>query len=216
MTHTLRTLALPIAALTATLALTSCGTSSNGVRNTTGMGGASSSAPVASGTPAVGDKNKDDTLFATMMIPHHAQAIAMADLALKQATDTKVMALAPKIKGAQGPEIARMSGWLTGWGAPVPGTAGGSDMSGMSGMGGETGGMMSAQQMTDLGTAKGSAFDRMWLRMMVIHHQGAVAMAKVELTQGANPEAKQLAQAIIDSQSAEIAEMSSILTGIPG
>ena len=213
MTHSLRKLALPIVALAATVALTSCGTSSSGVHNTTGMGGASSSAPVASGTPAVGDKNKDDTLFATMMIPHHAQAVAMADLALKQATDTKVKALASTIKEAQGPEIARMSGWLTGWGAPVPGTAGGS---GMPGMGEQTGGMMSTQQMTDLGTAKGPAFDRMWLQMMVEHHQGAVAMAKDELTQGANPEAKQLAQVIIDSQSKEIAEMSSILTGIPG
>lgn len=207
MTHTLRTIALPIVALAAAVALASCGTSSSAGRDSTGMGGSSSGAPAASGTPAAGDKNEADTLFATMMIPHHAQAIAMADLAVKQATDTKVKALAARIKGAQGPEIARMSGWLTGWGAPVPGTAGGS---GMSGMGGDTGGMMSTQQMTDLGAAKGPAFDRMWLQMMVQHHQGAVVMAKTELTEGANPEAKQLAQAIIDSQSKEIAEMSSL------
>jgi uncharacterized protein (DUF305 family) len=45
--------------------------------------------------------------------------------------------------------------------------------------------------------------------MMITHHEGAVAMAKDELAQGANPEAKQLAQAIIDSQSTEIAEMRS-------
>lgn len=210
MTHTLRTIALPIVALAAAVALASCGTSSSAGRDSTGMGGSSSSVPAASGTPAAGDKNEADTLFATMMIPHHAQAMAMADLAVKQATDTKVKALAARIKGAQGPEIARMSGWLAGWGAPVPGTAGGSDMSGMSGMGGDTGGMMSTQQMTDLGAAKGPAFDRMWLQMMVQHHQGAVVMAKTELTEGANPEAKQLAQAIIDSQSKEIAEMSSL------
>ena len=205
MKQILRTLALPIA-LASTLALAACGT-------TTGMGGASPNAAAASGTPAAGDRNKADTMFATMMIPHHAQAIAMADLALKQATNAKVMALAPKIKGAQGPEIARMSGWLTGWGAPVPGAAGGHDMSGADT---QPDGMMSAQQMTDLGTAKGSAFDRTWLQMMIKHHQGAVAMARIELAQGANPEAKQLAQAIIDSQSTEIAEMNSILTGIPG
>lgn len=207
MTHTLRTIALPIVALAAAVALASCGTSSSAGRDSTGMGGSSSGAPAASGTPAAGDKNEADTLFATMMIPHHAQAIAMADLAVKRATDTKVKALAARIKGAQGPEIARMSGWLTGWGAPVPGTDGGS---GMSGMGGDTGGMMSTQQMTDLGAAKGPAFDRMWLQMMVQHHQGAVVMAKTELTEGANPEAKQLAQAIIDSQSKEIAEMRSL------
>ena len=89
-------------------------------------------------------------------------------------------------------------------------------MSGMSGMDEQTGGMMSTQQMTNLGAANGPAFDRMWLQMMVTHHQGAVAMARDTLTQGTNPEARQLAQAIIDSQSKEIAEMSSILAGMPG
>lgn len=211
MTFRLRTLALPTAALAAAVILASCGTGSDGVHETTGVGGASSTATAVSGAPAAGDKNEADTLFATMMIPHHAQAIEMADLALSQATDPKVKALAPKIKGAQGPEITRMSGWLTGWGAPVPGTAGGSGMSGMSGMGEQTGGMMSAQEMADLGAATGPAFDRMWLKMMITHHEGAVAMAKDELDQGANPEAKQLAQAVIDSQSTEIAEMRSAL-----
>jgi len=72
--------------------------------------------------------------------------------------------------------------------------------------------MMSKGQMTDLGAATGPAFDRMFLEMMVEHHQGAVAMAKDELAQGANPEAKQLAQAIIDGQSTEIAQMKSMMT----
>jgi len=211
MTHTLRKLALPLAALAATLALAGCGTTASAVQNTNGMSG-SSTATGASGGPAVGDKNAADTLFATMMIPHHAQAIEMADLALSQAIDPKVKALASKIKGAQGPEITRMSGWLTGWGAPVPGTAGGSGMAGMPGMGEQTGGMMSAQEMTNLGAATGPAFDRMWLKMMITHHEGAVAMAKDELAdKGANPGARKLAQAIIDGQSAEIAEMRSSL-----
>lgn len=212
MTYTLRTLALPIAALAAAVALASCGNSTNGSHDTSSMGAMTSSSPAASGTPAAGDRNEADTLFATMMIPHHAQAIAMADLALKQGTDTKVKALASRIKAAQGPEIARMSGWLTGWGAPVPAADGsdGSDMSGMSGMGDDTGGMMSAKQMADLGSAKGAAFDQMWVQMMIAHHEGAVVMARTELAEGANPEAKQLAQAIIDSQSAEIAEMKSL------
>jgi len=69
--------------------------------------------------------------------------------------------------------------------------------------------------MTALKSATGSAFDRMWLQMMVKHHQGALDMAKTALDQGANPEAKKLARSIIDSQSAEIAEMNSILAGLP-
>ena len=211
MKHILRTLALPIA-LAATLVLASCGVSSGG-HGTSDMDGMGTGAPAAGGTPATGAKNEADVEFASMMIPHHAQAIEMADMALTQATAPKVKALAPKIKAAQGPEIARMSGWLTGWGAPVPDTAGGS---GMSGMDDQAGGMMSGQEMTDLGRAAGSGFDRMWLQSMTRHHEGAVDMARTELAKGTNPDAKKLAQSIIDSQSAEIAEMKSILAGIPG
>jgi len=211
MKHILRTLALPTA-LAATLVLASCGTNADG-HGAADMNGTRTGAPAAGGPPATGAKNKADVEFATMMIPHHAQAIEMADMALKQATDPKVKALAPKIKAAQGPEIARMSGWLAGWGAPVPDTAGGS---GMSGMGDQAGGMMSGQEMTDLGKATGSGFDRMWLQSMTKHHEGAVDMARTELAKGTNPDAKELAQSIIDSQSMEIAEMTSILAGIPG
>lgn len=215
MTRILRTLALPTA-LAATVALSACGTgSSPDGHDRSDMSGTTTAAPTASGsaTSAAGTKNAADVAFATGMILHHAQAIAMADMALTQATSAKVMALAPKIKAAQGPEIARMSGWLVGWGAPVPDTTGGHDMSAMGGQGDE---MMSAQEMTDLGMATGSTFDRMWLQLMVQHHEGAVAMARTELAQGANPEGKELAQSIIDSQTVEIAEMSSILTEIPG
>lgn len=210
MKHITRNFALP-AALAATLVLAACGTA-----DTSSSGGTNPGASAASNTPASKTKNEADVVFARMMIPHHAQAIAMADMALNQANDPKVKALAPKIKAAQSPEIERMSGWLTGWGAPVPGSDDGSDMSGMAGMGDQTGGMMPAQEITNLGNATGSAFDRMWLKMMVRHHQGAVDMAKTALAQGANPDARKLAKAVIDGQSSEIAEMNSILTELPG
>lgn len=209
MKHITRTLALPTA-LAAALVLSACGTA-----DTAATSAANPSASAANSAPASKTKNEADVVFASMMIPHHAQAISMADTALKQATDPKVKALAPKIKAAQGPEIERMSGWLTGWGAPVPAADDGSDMAGMEGMGDQTGGMMSAKEITTLNKATGSAFDRMWLQMMVKHHQGAVAMAKTALDQGANPEAKKLAKSIIDGQSAEIDEMNSILSEIP-
>jgi uncharacterized protein (DUF305 family) len=207
--HSLRTIALP-ATLAATLFLAACGTA-----DMSGMNGMSPSASAAGGAPASTTKNAADVEFATMMIPHHAQAIAMSDTALKQATNPKVRALAPTIKAAQTPEIKRMSGWLTGWGAPVPGNDSGSDMSGMDGMGDQSGGMMSADEITQLGKATGPAFDRMWLKMMVRHHQGAVVMAKTALAKGTNPDALKLARSIITGQSAEITRMNSILTEIP-
>lgn len=214
MTKILRTFALPTA-LVATLALASCGSSdsSAGSPNGPGTSGMTTGTPKPTGAPAAGAKNPADVTFATEMIPHHAQSVEMADMAPKQAVNPKVTALAAKIKKAQAPEIALMSGWLTGWGAPVPGAAGGHDMSGMAG---DQDGMMSSKTMTDLGRATGSAFDRMWLQAMTKHHEGAVAMAKTGLTKSDNPDGKKLAQSIIDSQSTEIAEMKSILAEIPG
>jgi uncharacterized protein (DUF305 family) len=210
MKHHLRSLALPTA-LAATLALTACGSG-----DMAGMGGMKTSATTPSGAQVGGARNAADVSFATMMIPHHVQAVVMADAALKQATDPKVIGLAPRIKAAQSPEIERMSGWLAGWDEPVPAAGGGSDMAGMSGMGGHGGGMMSAQEMTDLSAAKGSAFDRMWLQMMVRHHEGAIDMAETAFAKGVSPDTRKLARSIIDSQSREIAEMRSILTGIEG
>lgn len=215
MTRTLRTLAMSTV-LVGTFALASCGSSdpSAGNHDGPGMNGTTTSAPTATGAPATGAKNAADVTFATDMIPHHAQAVEMADMAPKQARDPKVKALATKIRQAQAPEIAQMSGWLKGWGAPVPDTGGGHDMSGSGGM--DADGMMSSEQMTNLGRGTGSAFDRMWLEAMTQHHEGAVAVAKTEITKGTNPDAKKLAQSIINSQSTEIAEMKSILATIPG
>lgn len=218
MTHILRMLALP-AALVATLALASCGsgtsTPSAGTPSATVAPSATRS-PV--GAPATGASNPADVAFAKAMISHHYQADEMADLVLKNASDAKVKALAPTIKTAQGSEITAMAGWLVGGGVPVPEAHGSGEMAGhdMSGMGAQMPGMMSTKDMTALGKASGPAFDRMWLQMMVKHHEGAMATAKTELSQGLNGGAKQVAKSVIDRQTAEIATMKSILTGIPG
>ncbi|MEP6666807.1 MAG: DUF305 domain-containing protein [Nocardioidaceae bacterium] len=125
--------------------------------------------PAASDTAA---HNSADVTFATDMIPHHAQAIEMADLALKQARSTEVVTLAEQIKAAQGPEIDKMSGWLQNWNEPVP------DTMSMAGMTHDRAGMMSQADMDKLSQPSGRAFDTMWLTMMVEHHQGAIEMAK--------------------------------------
>ena len=151
--------------------------------------------------PGASGHNAADVTFASEMIPHHGQAVAMADLALETAVSQDVKELANQIKAAQDPEIQTMSGWLRGWGAPVP------DAQAMHH--GE--GMMSMEQMDRLEEATGAQFDRLWLEMMVEHHEGAIAMARTELTSGASPQAKKLAQAIIDGQAKEIATMKALL-----
>jgi uncharacterized protein (DUF305 family) len=166
----------------------------------------STMAPSTAGTvTAPVDHNESDVMFATMMIPHHRQAVEMADMALKKAKSASVKQLATAIKAAQDPEIKQMSGWLTGWGKPVPSP-------GMSMLGS---GMMTEEEMTDLGKASGAAFDRMWVQMMIKHHQGAVAMAKTEQTSGQSAQAIELAKKIETGQNAEIATMQKLLKQLP-
>ena len=194
----------------AALALAGCGSSnSSGSSDHNGMPGMGSTSTTTSASSSSGH-NQADITFAANMIPHHQQAVEMADLALKQASNAKVKALAADVKAAQDLEIQTMTGWLKAWGQPVPTPMAGHDMSQMSGMDG----MMSAEEMSKLQAAQGADFDRMWLQMMTKHHQGAVAMATTEKAQGQNPDAKALAEQIITAQTKEIAAMAQILPTI--
>jgi len=152
--------------------------------------------------------NDADVTFAQDMIPHHQQAVVMAEMAAAQAESEEVRQLAADIQAAQGPEIDTMSGWLESWGEDVP-----EDMSGMdAGMGmGDMPGMMTAQQMDELMSASGAAFDQMFLTMMIAHHEGAIEMARTEQAEGENPDAVDLAAQIEAQQTAEIATMRDLL-----
>lgn len=72
---------------------------------------------------------------------------------------------------------------------------------------------MTMQEMDQLEKASGKAFDTAFLEMMIKHHDGAVAMARTEKAEGASPDAKAMADAIVTSQSAEIAQMNELLLG---
>jgi uncharacterized protein (DUF305 family) len=85
-------------------------------------------ATTSSSAPA-GQFNDADIAFASQMIPHHQQAVQMADMAIRKATAPAVKQLATAIKAAQDPEIKLMSGWLTTWDKPVPTPLHGHDMS---------------------------------------------------------------------------------------
>ncbi|GAA4209281.1 DUF305 domain-containing protein [Actinocatenispora rupis] len=166
-----------------------------------GMGGS------ASASAAKGDHNSADVMFAQMMIPHHRQAVEMAALVPSRASSTKVKDLAKQIAGAQDPEIRTMSSWLRGWGEKVP--AAGDGHGGM----GMDDGMMSDADMAKLKAAKGTAFDTMFARMMIAHHNGAIAMARDEQRNGRNPAAVKLAKQIIRTQTAEVATLRDIAGG---
>jgi uncharacterized protein (DUF305 family) len=189
----------PAVVLGVTLSLAACG--SSGDHEMGSMSTPAASAPATAGssaTPAAGPHNEADVTFAKGMIPHHTQAVEMAEMVLtKKDVDPKVTDLAKRIKEAQAPEISQMNGWLAGWGESA-----GSGMD----HGGDDG-MMDQADMDALKAADGAEASKLFLAGMIKHHQGAVAMAQTELAEGTNPDAKKLAQAIIDAQNAEIEEM---------
>ncbi|HEX5997401.1 MAG TPA: DUF305 domain-containing protein [Jiangellales bacterium] len=150
--------------------------------------------------------NDADVTFAQMMIPHHEQAVEMATLAQTRATDPELKQLAQDIRDAQEPEIATMTDWLRQWGQPTA-TPGGHNMPGMDDMPG----MMTDAEMAELEAASGVDFDRMFARMMIAHHNGAIQMSRDVMAQGSNPDVKALAATIEQTQSAEIARLQAIL-----
>jgi uncharacterized protein (DUF305 family) len=200
------------------------GTTSGTTRARSTSSPASISASASATATATATFNDADVAFAQMMIVHHQGAIQMADLAPSRAQNQDVLALAARIKAAQAPEIDQMTSWLTAWGA-APSMMSGSTTSGTGGMdhggmGGATSaagssmsmpGMMSGDQMQQLESASGAAFDKMFLELMIVHHQGAIEMAETEIADGSNPEAVALAQKIKSDQTAEIAEIQALL-----
>ena len=137
----------------------------------------------------------------------------MAQLADGRASDPRVIDLADRIEAAQGPEIETMTGWLEEGGEPLSEE----DMGGMDhGSGGMDMEGMSEEDMTALDSSSGAEFDRMFLEMMIPHHQGAVDMAETEIADGSNPDAVDMAREIVESQTAEIEEMQTLLTELGG
>jgi uncharacterized protein (DUF305 family) len=145
--------------------------------------------------------NQADANFAQQMIPHHQQAVEMSQMA-EESAGPEVRKLAARIKAAQAPEIAQMQGWLAAWNLPVMADHG---------MSHDVPGMMSDADMRKLRLAEGKTYDRLWLQMMIEHHQGAIAMAETEIDDGKYPDAIRLAKAIVKAQEAEIVEMRGML-----
>ena len=192
------------AAVAVTLAVTlaACGSNHSASTNT----GTAILAPSVSTDSAL---NATDVAFSQGMIAHHEQAIAMAEIALdpKVGASPAVVDLAARIKAAQDPEVTMMTAWLDAAGQPIMMDAkAGHDMSSMDGM-------MTDEQMDAMAAMTGTAFDTTWLKMMIAHHQGAIAQSQTVKASGSNADVLVLADQIIKAQQAEITEMQALLAG---
>ncbi len=193
-TRTLRIAGVAGAALITSIALLGC-TSNLGAPNNNSGSGMTDNNSNSSGF------SESDIMFAQVMIPHHQQAVDMGTLAETRALSPEVKALAAKIKAEQAPEIIQMQGWL-------------SDSNSSMGMGHDMGpgmdGMLSDADMKALENASGAAFDKLYLEGMIAHHEGAIQMAQMVID-SSNDEARAIGEAIVSSQTEQIAYMKTLL-----
>lgn len=165
--------------------------------------------------PAV---NAADVEFMSGMIPHHAQAVLIANWAPTHGARDDVRILCERIVVAQKDEIALMQTWLSDRGLPVPAADATHHVMKMGGMEHKMlmPGMLSDEELARLDKARGPEFDRLFLTFMIKHHEGALTMVDTlfESYGGAQDEAVfRLASDIWADQQAEIERMQLMLTG---
>lgn len=149
--------------------------------------------------------NNIDQHFIEQMIPHHEDAIIMANIALERSEHNEIKDLSQNIIKAQTAENTQMRDWYKNWfGTEVPDTFAGTNHAMGSGM--MHGGMLgSFSDVTNLETAQD--FDKEFIDKMIPHHQMAIMMAQMLQYSTSRSEMKQLADDIIKTQTDEINQM---------
>ena len=148
--------------------------------------------------------NEADVTFLQDMVPHHEQAIEMAEMVEGRTERPQLVEMAGNVISSQTAEIEEIDALLEEAGEDDGNDRGGMDMGGMD-MG------MSQKDMDALMKAEGEGFDKMFSEMMIEHHGAAIEMAKEVLDAGENPAVADMAQGIIDEQQKEIDDLKSWL-----
>jgi len=145
--------------------------------------------------------NVVDAMFVQMMLPHHEQAIVMANMALESSrgAGNDVAVLARQIKEVQEAEILVLTELLAMVGDSLDGHMH------------EMKGMLSEEELAELGSLQGTDFDRKWLEGMIAHHEGAIEMAENVIRDGSNERVRMLAKEVESAQRAEIDVMKSLV-----
>ncbi len=167
--------------------------------------GTSARPSVESTAPALEGYSEADVRFMHGMIPHHAQALDMTVLVAERTGNQDIHRFAQRIEISQRDEIARMQRWLERRGESLPDEH-------------QRGvlmpGMLTEEEMARLSAARGSEFDRLFLELMIHHHEGALVMVDdLFTTDGAGQETEifLFASHVDSDQRAEIARMRSML-----
>jgi uncharacterized protein (DUF305 family) len=163
-----------------------------------------------------------DAGFARDMAVHQLQGVEMANVALERSEDPEVRQLAFDISSTQTNQTGRMQGWLSLWGVSP---AGGEPMAWMGGDSGHAHamtadglmpGMATEDELAELRSLSGTAFDVEFLRLMIRHHQGGREMAEYAAEHAEVPAVARLAGTIADTQTAETTTMADMLAARGG
>jgi uncharacterized protein (DUF305 family) len=154
-----------------------------------------------------------DVRFMQDMIPHHHQALEMAALVEGRTNNRELIDVAGRIDATQRDEIAFMQDWLRERGERVPDPTTHHAMH----MHHEMAGMATPEQMAELAAAEGTAFDRLFLTLMITHHEGAIVMVEELLEEPGSaydPVLFEFTADVTNDQAAEIQRMNMLLTGL--
>jgi uncharacterized protein (DUF305 family) len=157
-----------------------------------------------------------DVRFMQGMIGHHAQALVMSALVVPRTPREVFHSMAERIRLSQESEIAQMQRWLESRGEPLP--AADAHAHAAMGHGELMPGMLTQDELRQLENARGNAFERLFLELMIKHHEGALKMVKdLYATPGAGqePELFMLASDVDADQTAEIRRMRALLATVP-
>jgi uncharacterized protein (DUF305 family) len=183
-------------------------------------------APSAAGRAAPGG-HEADVRFVQHMMAHHAQALAMTALVPARSARDDLRLLAERIEVSQRDELAIMRQWLESHGQPVPDAsaiaapaAGHAQHGAAAAAAGhaEMPGMLTAAEMARLAAATGADFDRLFLQLMIRHHEGALTMVAELLGSRGGAQQSQIYQIAVDvdaDQRAEIQRMRALLARMP-
>jgi uncharacterized protein (DUF305 family) len=152
----------------------------------------------------------DDVRFMQGMIPHHRQAVRMAALVADRTNRPELIDLAGRIDASQEDEVAFMQKWLRARGEPVPEPAAHEGMH----AGHLVRGMATPEQLAELERLEGAAFDRLFLELMMNHHEGAITMVEELLEQPGSaydPVLLEFTTDVTNDQTAEIERMHALL-----
>jgi uncharacterized protein (DUF305 family) len=166
------------------------------------------------GTAAAQTANDADTEFVSMMIPHHYQALVMSEMAPTRSSNTELLALASRIDVEQELEISTMQRWQAWNGHPVTNAQQAYEQMLQNPAMLEQMGMATPAELADLSAASGTAFDVLYLELMIEHHEGALDMLLNVMINGSDFIIQQMAGDMYVTQYTQILQMQQMLADL--